>query len=408
MKEVIDMKGSFYRRGCKCGKKKCTCGSKWAFTIDIGIDPKTGKRRQKTKSGFKTLKEAEDAATDLLYDLNQGNYIKENNILFKDFAPLWLSMYCEEREVKPGTIRVRKHEIDKLMPYFGYLKLKDINSNKYKQVLNTFKNCYSDKTVDGIHRAGRMIFKKAIEMEYIKKDPTQFVVLQKKKKTIEELAKAPIPKYMEKRELALFLETAATHGLEMDYSTFLTLSYTGIRVGELVALQWKDIDFEKKCIRIIKTYYNPKNNTVQYMLVTPKTVGSVRTIVVEDDVIEALKIHKKEQDKIKNRNGDSYTDNDFVFANTQKKPGYPILIKTVENRMKRLLKLAELNEELTPHSLRHTHTSLLAEAKVVLEDIMERLGHSDDDTTRNIYRHVTEEMKKEASQKFGQLMRNLQ
>jgi integrase len=105
----------------------------------------------------------------------------------------------------------------------------------------------------------------------------------------------------------------------MDYSTFLTLSYTGIRVGELVALQWKDIDFEKKCIRIIKTYYNPRNNTVHYILVTPKTTGSVRTIVVEDDVIEALKFHKKEQDKIKNRIGDSYTDNDFVFANTQKK-----------------------------------------------------------------------------------------
>jgi len=402
------MKGTFYRRGCKCHKKKCTCGSKWAFTIDIGVDPKTGKRRQKTKSGFKTLKEAEDIATDLLYDLNQGNYIAESNILFKDFASQWLSMYCKEREVKPGTIRVRKHEINKLMPYFAYLKLRDINSEKYKQALNTLKRRLSDKTVDGVHRTGRMIFKKAIEKEHIKKDPTQFVVLQKKKKTIDELAKPQIPEYMEKQELALFLETAAKHGLEIDFSVFLTLSYTGIRVGELVALQWNDIDFDKKSIRIIKTYYNPKNNTLQFMLVTPKTTGSVRTIVVEDNVIEALKLHKKKQDKIKDQIGASYIDNDFVFANIQKHPGYPILIKTVENRMKRLLKLAGLNEKLTPHSLRHTHTSLLAEAKVVLEDIMERLGHSDDNTTRNIYRHVTEEMKKEASQKFGQLMRSLQ
>lgn len=59
-----------------------------------------------------------------------------------------------------------------------------------------------------------------------------------------------------------------------------------------------------------------------------------------------------------------------------------------------------------PHSLRHTHTSLLAEAGVVLEGIMERLGHTDDDTSKNNYRHVTEKMKKEASQKFGQLMRS--
>ncbi len=70
-------------------------------------------------------------------------------------------------------------------------------------------------------------------------------------------------------------------------------------------------------------------------------------------------------------------------------------------------KLAGLNKKLTPHSLRHTHTSLLGEAGVLLEDIMNSLGHTDDDTTRNIYRHPTEEMKKEASQKFGQLMRSL-
>ncbi len=76
--------------------------------------------------------------------------------------------------------------------------------------------------------------------------------------------------------------------------------------------------------------------------------------------------------------------------------------------MKRILKRAGLNEKLTPHSLRHTQTSLLAEAKVSLEQIMDRLGHSDDHTTKNIYLHVTKELKKDASQKFGLLMKSLQ
>ncbi len=87
--------------------------------------------------------------------------------------------------------------------------------------------------------------------------------------------------------------------------------------------------------------------------------------------------------------------------------GYPIVIKTVQNRMARLLRIAGLNSELTPHSLRHTHTSLLAEAKVALEQIMDRLGHSDDQITKNVYLHVTQEMKKEAPQKFSELMRSL-
>ncbi|OBA09520.1 integrase [Bacillus subtilis] len=70
-------------------------------------------------------------------------------------------------------------------------------------------------------------------------------------------------------------------------------------------------------------------------------------------------------------------------------------------------KIADLNEDLTPHSLRQTHTSLLAETRVSLEQIMDRLGHTDDQSTKNVYLHVTQEMKKEASQKFGELMRSL-
>jgi len=83
-------------------------------------------------------------------------------------------------------------------------------------------------------------------------------------------------------------------------------------------------------------------------------------------------------------------------------------INSIEQRMARLLKLAKLNKDLTPHnSLRHTHTSLLAEAGVDLEEIMQRLGHISDDTTKRVYLHITKDMKKEAANKFNKLMDNL-
>ncbi|WP_367183489.1 tyrosine-type recombinase/integrase [Sporosarcina sp.] len=75
--------------------------------------------------------------------------------------------------------------------------------------------------------------------------------------------------------------------------------------------------------------------------------------------------------------------------------------------MARLLKKVDLNLKVTPHSLRHTHTSLLAEAGVGLEEIMDRLGHQDDEVTRRVYLHVTTGMKKEASNKFSELMRSI-
>ncbi|KAA0560874.1 site-specific integrase [Bacillus sp. CH30_1T] len=402
------MRGHFYRRGCKCKKKKCICGSKWAFTIDIGLDPITGKRKQKVKSGFITKQEAEEAAATLIHEVNQGIYLEETDKTFSDFAAEWLPVYSDSKDVKPGTIRVRLHEIGKLLTYFAQLKLKDITRKMYQDALNDLKDQgYSDSTRDGINRTGRMIFRKALELELIKKDPTEFAYVKKDKKTIEQLEEEEIPKYLEKEELALFLETAKNSGLEHDYLVFLLLAYTGIRVGELVALKWKDVDFINHNISITKTYYNPNNNTLEYQLVTPKTRKSRRKIVVDEEVIGALMKHKEVQNEVIKRIGKGYYDQDFIFAKMERKFGYPIVIKTVQNRMKRLLNMADLNSSLTPHSLRHTHTSLLAEAGVSLEQIMDRLGHTDDQITKNVYLHVTHEMKKEASQKFSELMRSL-
>lgn len=159
---------------------------------------------------------------------------------------------------------MRQHEINKLLPYFAHLKIKDIISKKYQDTLNDLKGKYAVNTLDGIHRTGRMIFRKAVEMEIIKRDPTEFAVIKKEKKTIEELEKPEVRRYLEKNELALFLEAATNKGLEMDLLVFLTLSYTGMRVGELVSLKQGDIDFKENTVRIIKTYYNPTNNTRRY------------------------------------------------------------------------------------------------------------------------------------------------
>lgn len=402
------MKGHLYRRNCTCKKKKCTCGAKWAYVVDIGIDPITGKRKQKSKSGFLTQQEAEQAANTLIYELNQGTYLEETDKTFSDFAKEWLPVYSESKGVKPGTIRVRLHEIGRLLPYFAQLKLKDITRKMYQDALNDLKaQGLADSTREGINRTGRMIFRKALELDLLKKDPTEFAYVKKDKKTIDQLEEEEVPNYLEKEELALFLETAKQNGLEHDYLAFLILAYTGMRVGELVALKWKDVDFKNHTISISKTYYNPNNNTLEYELVPPKTRKSRRKIVVDEDVIQALKDHEDAQNQVRMQLGDDYYNRDFIFAKMERQFGYPIVIKNVRDRMKRLLRIAGLNEELTPHSLRHTHTSLLAEANVSLEQIMDRLGHTDDQITKNVYLHVTKEMKKEASQKFSELMRSL-
>lgn len=410
------MKGTYKRRNCKCdSEKKCACGKAWTFWVDIGPDPKSGKRRQVSKGGFKTLKDAKDAATALIADVQKGTFIKESDILFKDFAKQWLQMYIERTAPKLGTIRLRKYGIKKLLPYLAHLKLKNVTEDIYQGALNDLKaKPLSKSTMEGIHATGKMIFDMAVRKKLIREDPTMNTYIKKDPKNVikshEEntdekfLWKKTLPKYFEKKELKTFLHATEKYGLFMDDVFFTLLAYTGIRVGELVALKWNDIDFDKRTVLINKTYYNELNNTVEYMLVPPKTEKSNRKITIGRTVIEKLKKYKVQQEKIIGHLGESYNDKGFIFTNVQRYPGYPILTKLVKNRMTRLLKKANLNLKLTPHSLRHTHTSLLAAAGVKLEDIKERLGHFDDEMVRKIYLHITDPVKVETSDTFEDFM----
>ena len=380
-------------------------GRTWTYCVDVGRD-KDGNRIRATKGGFRTKKEAEEAAAAVTADKSQGTFIKESDVTFREFSEFWIKFY--NTQAKKSSVRVRQHEINSLLYYFDGIKLRDITKKGYQDaLLDLMKRGFAENTIAGIHSTGKMLFKKAVEMDKIKKDPTEFARPPRKRQTLADIeSEDEIPKYLEKKDLATFLRFAHNAGLDDDYTIFLVLAYTGLRAGELCVLKWDDINFDEHTISVTKTYYNPSNNIRKYELDTPKTKASKRIIHVSQKVFNELTLHRARQNKEKMRNRNNWHDEDFVFT-AAKYPGYPIYIKLIEGRMARLLKLAGLNQELTPHSLRHTHTSLLAEAGVGIEEIMERLGHTDDDVTRRVYLHVTKDMKKEAAYKFDKLMDSL-
>jgi integrase len=385
-------------------------GDRWMFIIENGINPQTGARQRVVRRGFEKKKQALDAAKELEYQLGIRNLDTKMFITFQAMAEEWLSVYgLTDRKI--STVRVRNHEIGHLNNYFARIKLKDITKKMYQNALTDLKNekKLAHNTISGIHGTARMIFKRALEQDLILSDPTQFAFIPKDKKTVEDIESTNVQdKYLEKEELKLFLDKAKELN-EESYTILFVLAWTGFRAGELLALKWKDVDFEERTINITKTYYNPTNNTKKFYLLPPKTQGSIRKIIVEDEVLKVLQKHQIKQKMIKLQLGDEYFDGDFVFGRMNPPYfGYPHFIKTVENRMEAVLKqLPNIKKHLTPHSLRHTHTSLLAEAGVELLQIMDRLGHTEDETTTQVYLHITKDRKKEASQKFGELMRNL-
>jgi integrase len=276
----------------------------------------------------------------------------------------------------------------------------------YEERILELNELYSKNYMDGIHACGRMIFRKAVTQGLIRINPTEDFKMPKKQQSVEDLEKEEEEiLFLEKEELAHFLKLAHSEGLEMDTLVFSVLSYTGLRIGELLALKWTDFNEKQGTIRITKTIYNPTNHIEKYQLLTPKTKGSVLTIRIDDVLVSMLKKHKVKQNEIKLKNRLIYQDNGFIFA---REDGHPQLRKVIaDTRLKRLLKKAGIKKNITPHSFRHTHTSLLIEAGVGIKEIQQRLGHTDINTTMNIYAHMTANMEEKASQQFSKLMKDL-
>ncbi|PAD73703.1 site-specific integrase [Paenibacillus campinasensis] len=384
-------------------------GVRWMYKYYSTIDPVTGKKKQSTKRGFKSKKEAQLDAAAVELEITNGTFVKEKSITFAEFAPKWLKIYSSTQHVKVSTVASRQVSLNRLLKNFKHIMLKDISNEMYQDYLISLKNKgYSKETIISTHATAKLLFKKAKQMEIIKTNPTLDAIVPAFTQTVDEIEnEVELPKYFEKNELVHFLQVAKKNGMDKDYPTFLTLAYTGMRVGELCALKWKDIDFEKKTIRITKTYWNKTNDTVKYTLNTPKSKASKRTILIDDELISELKKFKTMQKEVIIRHRKEYYDEDFVFAKLTQFYGYPEKPKVIGDRLKRLLKLAELNESLTPHSFRHTHTSLLAEAGVGLTEIMERLGQRNEKITRNVYMHVTKKLKTDAVEKFQKLMNGI-
>lgn len=375
-------------------------GELWLFKIDVGKDPVTGERKTTTKRGFSTKGEARVAAAEIEREVNTGLYTPDNNATFATFADEWLKEYGKDAKI--STLSLRERIVNTVLNrQFGAVKVKDITRKQYQDMLDKLGEAYADNTMSIIHSTGKLIFKKAMRDELIKRDPTALTKITRKKKTVEQLEEEELPKFMEKEELGRFLDAIKTTMSQQDYILFYMLAYTGMRIGELLALKWRDVSFDEHTVKITKTLYLPKNNAQKFILLPPKTKSSKREIVIDPELISELKKHKFAQNNIKNHPASSFKDHDFIFT-ADRSLGYPINKEVIAKRMKAAL--SRHNQELTLHSLRHTHCSLLAEAGVELTEIMERLGHEDGHVTRRVYLHVTKTKRVEAAHKFSELM----
>lgn len=389
-------------------KYKNNSGEFWLFKMTTGIDPETGKYKHTTRRGFKTKKEAQIAASQMLRDIGKGKKVTVPRKIFGEVLNEWLESY-EVSGVKTSTIINRKTTgIPHLLRFFNKLQISAITRKVYQNKLNDLANeGYAKGTIDTVNIVGRMVFKYAIEQEYIRESPVTYAKLPLRRKTIQELKELTFDdQFLEKCELIQLLEVIKKEKNLIDYAIFLTLSYTGMRIGELLALQWDDINFKENSIRICKTLFREKNTVSLFELTPPKTFKSNRLIAVDTEVIAILsQLFLKQEDVKKQFPG--YLNENFVFAKLEGEyAGYPELRRRIGYRLNEYLRKAKITKPITLHKFRHTHVSLLAQSGVSLPAIQERLGHESSETTTGVYLHVTKELNQEIVTQFSKLLKS--
>lgn len=186
-------------------------------------------------------------------------------------------------------------------------------------------------------------------------------------------------KYLEKAELKKLLDR-----MKVEYWKNLTqfLALSGLRIGEALALEYSDMDTKKRLIHVTKTYA-PTTKAVQ----PPKTADSIRDVYMQD---ELLKLCRTIRAKSKSRALEYGYQSNLVFCDID---GNYITYDVYEKYLRENGQ-AILGRNITSHVMRHTMTSLFAEAGVDLSVIARRLGHHDSKLTRDIYLHCTQSQRK--------------
>ena len=364
-------------------------GKSYAYMVDLP-NLVNGKRKRINKSGFRTKKEAQDAAYKLEVALNSGEHYTDGNIQFSELAKMWLTEHTPF--IRESTAMRYKTKVHQVSEYFSEKKANQITIMDIQRYINKLASKRSLANVSEFKVTLKQIFDFACRNSILNQNPCTYVKIPPCKVQPKEKA------YMEKESLFKFLDEVKQTYDDIFYTIFLTLAYTGMRCGELTALQWPDINFEQKTISITKNLYQTKNKT--YETTPPKTKKSIRKIIVSDELIHKLDEHKRNQKIFRILHADTYKDKQFIFSDEN---GNPIFNYDIYNKCTSIAKKLGF-ENIHPHSLRHTHTSLLAEAGVPLEVIQDRLGHADDTVTKEIYLHITKKLQNDAAEKFANLM----
>lgn len=375
----------------------------------------------------KTKKENKDALNlfALQYEqmVKSGKLLRGDKLRYKDFAQMWLDDYVK-RHYKDTTITFTEKYLDSIVKGLGNLKMTEITPYHIQKYLDGLADkgyikgkehrSYSNGTLKRIYNIISSSLTQAVYWQIIDNNPCWRV---KPPKVEIATDKSEFFDFEEAKRFLEFLDEPylTPHGANSDcvdektvplqFKTIFYLAlFCGFRRGEILALEWNDIDFDKGTITISRSLSSFDSGIAK--ISTPKSKKSVRSVYVPDCCLSML--HQIRSEQLQNRllMGSDWRGQGNVFS---RKDGYYLHKDSPYQRFKDVLKrYNESHEDKLPdirfHGLRHTMATLMIAQGEDIGTISARLGHKDKSTTLNIYTHAIESRDKEASNNLAKAL----
>lgn len=387
----------------------------WEYRFEMAsVD---GRRKQASKSGFTTQKEAEKAGTKALAEyLNGGVFKTSSNMSVSDFLDMWLREYVNVN-LRPSTQESYRHIIEcHLKPSIGHYKLQSIDAMTLQRFMNSYKEKeFSRNRVRSIRSTLKTALDYAVEpARYLQQNPMLYVKTPA-------ITTRKLVNHRNVVSVDEWQRIIERYPFGHKYHVPLMIGYhTGLRRGEVLGLTWDDIDLENGIIHVRKQQSKLRDSKMRWCIAPLKTKSSMRSVKMGFTLHETLKRERIRQKENRLKYGEYFKryrfehikDEIYEIIDDPNGNIHPVCIwdhgqfinRDTFNRCIRAIR-EKLGIELDFHSLRHSHATILSENGVNPKSLQMRLGHGDIQTTLRNYVHETDKMASETIDIFERATR---
>lgn len=347
--------------------------NKWQVRISW-VD-NLGKRHFKSKNGFPTKKMAQVWAANHEAKLSNGVDISKEISLSSYFSQ-WVATYKEPQVSDVSMVRYRTTE-RYLLNFFGQRNIKTITRTDYQEFINWYGSNHAPSSVQKTNGFIRACVKSAILDDYLMKDFTEGVTLVSNQDKVVKV------QYLNLDEIGRLIKSV-NGGLNYHFTSrymILTAIYTGMRLSEIQALTWQDVDLKNGTIDINKSW-----NAVKHEFKRTKNESSNRRIKINHILIHLMSDLKQ------------HSSSTLVFLDQY---GTIPTSGAINRTLRKIMLEAGIQKRnFHFHSLRHSHVALLLANGIDIYSISKRLGHSNIKTTANTYAYLVDEYKDKTNEKI--------